>query len=99
MSWDWRKIIEVLILGQFVVDKVPPWHYFAISLTIFEVEEWIFIAELSWNGWFYYVTTLFYMENEHLQYEKVSMEGNGRNNCARENSYLLQFQLSKPGSR
>jgi len=24
------------------------------------------------------------MENEHLQYEKVSMEGNGRNNCARE---------------
>ncbi|GJN35752.1 hypothetical protein PR202_gb24555 [Eleusine coracana subsp. coracana] len=22
MSWDWRKIIEVLILGQFVVDKV-----------------------------------------------------------------------------
>ena len=24
MSWDWRKIIEVLILGQFVVDKVPP---------------------------------------------------------------------------
>jgi hypothetical protein len=23
MSWDWRKILEVLILGQFVVDKVP----------------------------------------------------------------------------
>ncbi|XP_015698943.1 rhomboid-like protein 11, chloroplastic [Oryza brachyantha] len=22
MSWDWRKILEVLILGQFVVDKV-----------------------------------------------------------------------------
>ncbi|KAG6491706.1 hypothetical protein ZIOFF_046642 [Zingiber officinale] len=22
MSWDWRKIIEVLILGQFVIDKV-----------------------------------------------------------------------------
>ncbi|KAL5655176.1 hypothetical protein ACJX0J_034495, partial [Zea mays] len=21
MSWDWRKILEVLILGQFVVDK------------------------------------------------------------------------------
>lgn len=22
MSWDWRKILEVLILGQFVIDKV-----------------------------------------------------------------------------
>ncbi|XP_008781715.2 rhomboid-like protein 11, chloroplastic isoform X1 [Phoenix dactylifera] len=22
MSWDWRKIIEVLVLGQFVIDKV-----------------------------------------------------------------------------
>lgn len=22
MSWDWRKILEVLILGQFVVEKV-----------------------------------------------------------------------------
>uniref|UniRef100_A0A452Y6W5 Peptidase S54 rhomboid domain-containing protein n=1 Tax=Aegilops tauschii subsp. strangulata TaxID=200361 RepID=A0A452Y6W5_AEGTS len=22
MSWDWRKILEVLILGQFVVDKL-----------------------------------------------------------------------------
>lgn len=22
LSWDWRKIIEVLILGQFVIDKV-----------------------------------------------------------------------------
>lgn len=22
MSWDWRKILEVLILGQFVIEKV-----------------------------------------------------------------------------
>ena len=22
ISWDWRKIIEVLVLGQFVIDKV-----------------------------------------------------------------------------
>jgi membrane associated rhomboid family serine protease len=22
MSWDWRKILEVLILGQFVIERV-----------------------------------------------------------------------------
>lgn len=22
ISWDWRKILEVLILGQFVIEKV-----------------------------------------------------------------------------
>lgn len=26
MSWDWRKILEVLILGQFVIDKAS--NYF-----------------------------------------------------------------------
>lgn len=25
MSWDWRKILEVLILGQFVIEKVGAW--------------------------------------------------------------------------
>nr|GMC46648.1 rhomboid-like protein 11, chloroplastic [Ipomoea batatas] len=26
MSWDWRKILEALILGQFVVERVL--HFF-----------------------------------------------------------------------
>lgn len=28
LSWDWRKILEVLILGQFVIDKVIISHMF-----------------------------------------------------------------------
>ncbi|XP_078428988.1 rhomboid-related intramembrane serine protease family protein [Wolffia australiana] len=32
LSWDWRKILEVLILGQFVVDKVMEAARFSTSL-------------------------------------------------------------------
>ena len=30
MSWDWRKILEVLILGQFVIEKVVISSLFAL---------------------------------------------------------------------
>ncbi|XP_065014987.1 rhomboid-like protein 11, chloroplastic isoform X1 [Musa acuminata AAA Group] len=33
MSWDWRKIIEVLILGQFVIEKVMEAAQASTSLT------------------------------------------------------------------
>ncbi|XP_057452640.1 rhomboid-like protein 11, chloroplastic [Lotus japonicus] len=33
MSWDWRKILEVLILGQFVVEKVMEAAQASTSLT------------------------------------------------------------------
>ncbi|WOL08333.1 rhomboid-like protein 11, chloroplastic [Canna indica] len=33
MSWDWRKILEVIILGQFVIDKVMEAAQASTSLT------------------------------------------------------------------
>uniref|UniRef100_A0ACD5TPS7 Uncharacterized protein n=1 Tax=Avena sativa TaxID=4498 RepID=A0ACD5TPS7_AVESA len=45
MSWDWRKILEVLILGQFVVDKVmEAAHATTVTGTALQVNN---IAHLS----------------------------------------------------
>uniref|UniRef100_A0A803QUD6 Peptidase S54 rhomboid domain-containing protein n=1 Tax=Cannabis sativa TaxID=3483 RepID=A0A803QUD6_CANSA len=33
MSWDWRKILEVLILGQFVVEKVSTSFLYLLQTT------------------------------------------------------------------
>ncbi|KAK7269105.1 hypothetical protein RIF29_21821 [Crotalaria pallida] len=33
MSWDWRKILEVLILGQFVIEKVMEAAQASVSLS------------------------------------------------------------------